>query len=179
MDGWEGEDKSKAKLMARIQHLRRAWSKMRRRFGLSGVLDDSGQVCTSPTASAEALRDHWAAVFAAKEPDRTLWPEILAHAQPIPLDSVTWKLDADEFCSRVRFKHHSAPGEDGIPYGCWNAAGAPDILYAVYEELYATSGGTVTPCMRRGRMCFLPKDFKDDENPAKLVRSPEKTRPSR
>eukprot|EP00959_Pyramimonas_sp_CCMP1952_P453290 9467994-Pyramimonas_sp.AAC.1 len=42
--------------MARLQHLRRAWSKMRRRYGLSGILGSAGQVCPSPTASAEALR---------------------------------------------------------------------------------------------------------------------------
>eukprot|EP00959_Pyramimonas_sp_CCMP1952_P287341 6009417-Pyramimonas_sp.AAC.1 len=39
------------------------------------------------------------------------------------------------------------------------------------------SGGTVSACVRRGRMCFLSKDLKDDENPAALVRSPDKTRP--
>eukprot|EP00959_Pyramimonas_sp_CCMP1952_P235482 4920933-Pyramimonas_sp.AAC.1 len=54
-DEWEDDEKSKAKAMARLQHLRRAWSKMRRRYGLSGILDSSGQVCPSPTASAEAL----------------------------------------------------------------------------------------------------------------------------
>ena len=31
LDGWEEEDKSKAKVMARTQHLRRAWTKMRRK----------------------------------------------------------------------------------------------------------------------------------------------------
>eukprot|EP00959_Pyramimonas_sp_CCMP1952_P139290 2915370-Pyramimonas_sp.AAC.1 len=87
---------------------------MRRRYGLSGILDSSGRVCPSPTASAEALRDYWQAVFAAKEPDRTPWPGILAHAQPIQLDPSHWKLDVDGFVERARSKHHSAPGEDGI-----------------------------------------------------------------
>eukprot|EP00959_Pyramimonas_sp_CCMP1952_P365666 7658154-Pyramimonas_sp.AAC.1 len=43
--------------------------------------------------------------------------------------------------------------------------------------MYQASGGTVSACVRRGRMCFLPKDLKDDENPAVLVRSLDKTRP--
>eukprot|EP00959_Pyramimonas_sp_CCMP1952_P041007 857525-Pyramimonas_sp.AAC.1 len=59
MDGWEDDEKSKAKATARLQHLRRAWSKTRRRYGLSGILDSSGQVRPSPAASAEALLDHW------------------------------------------------------------------------------------------------------------------------
>eukprot|EP00959_Pyramimonas_sp_CCMP1952_P219955 4598477-Pyramimonas_sp.AAC.1 len=61
MGGWGDDEKSKAKAMSRLQRLRRAWSEMRRRDGLSGVLDSSGQVRPSPTATAEALRGHWQA----------------------------------------------------------------------------------------------------------------------
>ena len=64
LDDWEEEDESKAKAMARIQHLRRAWIKMRRMYGISGIIDESGEVCIDPDASAEALRAHWSKVFA-------------------------------------------------------------------------------------------------------------------
>ena len=89
LDDWEEEDKSKAKAMARIQHLRRAWIKMRRRYGISGIIDESGEVCIDPDASAEALRAHWSKVFAHQEADQSLRPEILAHCQPINVSSVS------------------------------------------------------------------------------------------
>eukprot|EP00959_Pyramimonas_sp_CCMP1952_P400020 8381080-Pyramimonas_sp.AAC.1 len=61
---------------------------------------------------------------------------MLTHVQTIGdcTAAPRWKLDADEFRGRVGHMFHSAPGPDGILYGCWKVPEATDALFEVYEE---------------------------------------------
>eukprot|EP00959_Pyramimonas_sp_CCMP1952_P071758 1499003-Pyramimonas_sp.AAC.1 len=120
---------------------------MMRRTGLLGVLDENGTPCASPEAATAALVAHWSKVFAQADRDPTHRQEILAHVHT-PEDSTPaprWKFDAGEFRDRVGHKFHSAPGPDGIPYGCWKVLEDTVALFEVYEEVFYSAWGCTPP----------------------------------
>ena len=116
-------------MAARLRRREDLWRQFRKRTFLGTVLDPNGAPCSSPEASAGALRDHWSSVFKAPEVNRELWDEVSPFIQVLegPLN-IDWKLDYDVWYELLRKRSHSMPGIDGIPYGVWKNPPASRIL---------------------------------------------------
>eukprot|EP00959_Pyramimonas_sp_CCMP1952_P320920 6716254-Pyramimonas_sp.AAC.1 len=97
---------------------------------------------------------------------------MLAHVQTIGdcTPAPRWKLDVDEFRGRVSHKFHSAPGPDGIPYGCCK-------ILEVYKEVFNSAGGARPPECRVSRMVFLPKGSDPRDRSDFVSRAPASARP--
>ena len=66
---------------------------------LDEVVDDSGHPHESDEAAAEAIRDHWAGIFAHKDPLTHRWDDLAKRIQSVPDDVVD---DLEIILSSVR-----------------------------------------------------------------------------
>ena len=113
--------------------LHRLWQQKHPRSGVAGILDEAGNPLAGDEGSAKLL-EHWARVFEAAQTCPDARRELILAGAP-KLGIECWKLSFDEFVQMLKRRRSSAPGPDGISFGCMRAAG--DLLF---EPLYRAYG---------------------------------------
>ena len=126
---------------------------------------------------AAALADHWGKIFKAKDIDVTAAKAFLndyAVKLNIPDSAIPTAKKIKKFLSKVK---HSAPGPDGIPYACWQAAGDKGAT-ALFLSLVAMMNGTLPPDGFNDNLgIFIPKGVQDEDTALSVNRTAECTRP--
>ena len=121
------------------------WSSKRPRLSLTHVVTAEGLSPTSTHAAADALRIHWAAVFAQKAIDLPLAQDFVNEFGCVGTnDTVSWTLPFVDFRNLLSVNASPAPGPDGLGYPFWQDAPEPFIrmLYNLYLALLS---GTALP----------------------------------
>ena len=154
--------------------LHRLWKAKHPRSGLAGTLDEQGNILEGAEGH-QALIDHWAKVFEAAATCPNAMREVLLAGVP-KLEISCWLLDYDSFCKLILKRKSSAPGPDGVSFGCLKAARG--IVFPVLYRIYCLwlDGGTLPDSWNVAWLWLLLKG--DDKIvSAPDCREPKDTRP--
>ena len=156
---------------------------------VAAIRDRCGAIQTDPANMADALRDHWSQVFAARPTDaglRRRWleddREHIPCAQVLDQSRSKWMVRRKDFVRAIELTGSSAPGPDGIPYGVWKSLrSAPGVLFEAFLEMSADGGGDrmreLYPDFNCSIMVFLPKKASGLDGEGNEYFDAENTRP--
>ena len=109
-----------------------------------GIIRQGGDVVHDPVGKANELGKHWGEVFRAKPVALHEGVKFLEeHNSPLDLPDLPLP-SIDDFRNCLRKLTHSAPGPDGIPYGCWKSAPSTSAL-VLHRGLRALALGKAPP----------------------------------
>ena len=133
------------------------WSPFGKRAVSVAIVRADGEATKVPQEKAQVLAKHWGDVFRQREVDLVAGAAFVAeHSVPLDLTGVR-RPDAAVFESFIRRTRHSAPGPDGIPYGCWRCIPkvASRVLVRALGKL--TSSGCPPDGFNDSVGFFIPK----------------------
>ena len=148
---------------------------------LKAMCTSDGTVTADPKEMAEALREHWGGVFAAKHIDNSMLGTWLQEVFPdyehgnlatgLPgTESELWHVQREDIEHAIQTCGDTMPGPDGIPYAAWRMLGplAVSILHEAATVLATAEGidrvreahaadGDNDHTFNVGSLCCLPK----------------------
>ena len=142
----------------------RCWRLRRTPSVVGAVLCADGSLTSDPKEMAQELSNHWQEVFA-KEPSHPseISPFLTDNMPQFP--TIDWKLTEEEFTDVVLKSGISAPGPDGIPYGCWRSA-PRWTLALLYTCCSSWLDGAALPIhFNWSYLALLPKTDRHDIKP--------------
>ena len=99
----------------------RCWRRRRTTSAIAAVVKSDGIVTSDPTEMAEELSKHWQGVFSKAPPAQHPIETFMKENMP-PFPPIDWHVTEDDFLAVLQQSGNTAPGPDGIPYGCWRKA---------------------------------------------------------
>ena len=172
-----------------------------RTTSISAVMDATGHVATAPADMADALRRHWAGVFAARRVDEAALRQWLREEDNAPPDDYgrfplpaaghrCWEIRRKDVERAVADSGDSSPGPDGLSFAAWRRLGplGVDILYDALIKLMDPAGppdladfdaddNDDPSGFNEALMVFLPKKASHTTADGTEVYAPENTRP--
>lgn len=142
--------------MAQIARWLQLWSPLAKKMLNVAIVKPDGEVATTPNETGEALKEHWAKVFSEQLASLGKGREILEmYGVKLELSNVAM-LGQTEIDRFLRGARYSAPGPDGLPYGCWRGTGAVGSR-VLYRVLVAIASGVAAPSGFNWSLGMYPK----------------------
>jgi endonuclease/exonuclease/phosphatase family metal-dependent hydrolase len=142
--------------------LKALWTSRGASISLAAVVTHDGSIAEAPALVAAELAVHWQKQFA-KQPVRSdLWPRLQPYIAKLPADT-NWDINKELVASVLKSRRNTAPGPDGVPICCWQAAGdfGVAVLWALVEQIML---GTAPPKdFGDSLLTFLAKGSDDPE----------------
>ena len=111
------------------------WSPFGKKAVSASIIRHDGECVSDPHGKAEALTAHRGEVFKRRSIDSADGSLFLAnHAKVLDISSIRMPSEAS-FLGCLKRVSHSAPGPDGIPYGCWKGVAAVAAKLRVRRDL--------------------------------------------
>jgi hypothetical protein len=149
----EDKERHHQKLDVRLK----LWRKSCRKSSFLGVRSPSSGAASSASEAAGLLRAHWQGVFTEQ---LTVDLQINRLLDMIPSAASVSVIipSAVEIAKYIQKLHDSSPGEDGLPYSAWVAAGdlGAHSIRAVLQAVF--DGGRFPDDVRQALLIFIAKD---------------------
>ena len=118
VDGYSISKRARVNILLEIH---KCWRMRRTPSTIAAVLRPDGSITSDPKEMADVLSQHWQKVFSKAPPDPRQVMTFMENNMP-QFPSISWHVTEDDFQAVLKKSGNSAPGPDGIPYGCWRAA---------------------------------------------------------
>ena len=170
-------DDARQDMRWKLRRRRRSWALSASVIQLEEVVDEHGRLFDGDESAANAIHDHWAKVFAHKEPVTRRWGGLARYIQKVPHDLVAeWVLSREGMEQLCRSRRRTSPGPDGVPYGCYAACEAVGC-HLVHDAFVCMVGGRPPlASLLQSLMVFIPKGTSDADGHC-VRRSPGNLRP--
>ena len=116
---------SRINMLVRIY---KSWKSRRTVSSIGAVTLPDGSITADPALVAKELSRHWQSTFSKAPSNPNGIDNFVQEFMPV-FPKIEWDLSESEFTKVLEGSGNSAPGPDGIPYGCWRAA--PDWAKAL------------------------------------------------
>jgi len=125
---------------------------------LNAILDDNDHPFDSVEDEVAALIAKWQPVFGQRPIE--LDTAVTISSSTVQVPEINWLLSFDEFCTLLDRTRNSAPGPDGLVYGCWKKGGnrVRKYLYHIYVNTFY--GGELPLDFNFALFVLFPKTHK-------------------
>ena len=119
----EAKGPPKVNKVSMLVRIYKCWKSRKTMPSIGAVALPDGTVATNPDLMAKELTRHWQTIFS-KSPSNPNGIDTFVREFMPAFPKINWNLSEEEFNETIAQTGNSAPGPDGIPYGCWRAAPA-------------------------------------------------------